>query len=62
VTAFATQVVGTQAYIKEGDELSYMDLLHGLMLPSGNDAALLIAEYFGNILKERKYSRPGSQK
>jgi hypothetical protein len=25
------------------------------MLPSGNDAAYLLADYFGTILKEKKY-------
>jgi len=26
-----------------------------MMLPSGNDAAYLLAEYFGQIIKEKKY-------
>ena len=26
--------------------------MHGLMLPSGNDAALCLAEYFGGLLKK----------
>lgn len=26
------------------------DMLHGLMLPSGNDAAIALAEHFGTIL------------
>jgi D-alanyl-D-alanine carboxypeptidase (penicillin-binding protein 5/6) len=38
---------GTSAELVEGDSLSVWDLLHGLMLPSGNDAALALAEYFG---------------
>ena len=28
------------------------DLLHGLMLPSGNDAATVLAEHFGQYLFE----------
>ena len=28
-----------------GEELTVEDLLYGLMLPSGNDAALALAEY-----------------
>jgi hypothetical protein len=26
-----------------------------MMLPSGNDAAFLLAEYFGHVLKVKKY-------
>jgi len=26
--------------------------MHGLMLPSGNDAAICFAEYFGNLLQK----------
>jgi hypothetical protein len=29
------------------------DLLHGLMLPSGNDAAITLAEYFGGVLLKK---------
>ena len=29
-------------------------MLHGLMLPSGNDAALALAEYFGHKLLDIK--------
>lgn len=28
------------------------DLLHGLMLPSGNDSAVTLAEHFGHYLYE----------
>ena len=31
----------------EGDEFTLRDLLYGLMLPSGNDAAIAIAEFIG---------------
>ena len=30
--------------------------MHGMMLPSGNDAAYTLAEFFGQVLKERKYA------
>lgn len=30
--------------------MSVYDLLHGLMLPSGNDAAIALAEHFGLYL------------
>eukprot|EP00826_Nyctotherus_ovalis_P029132 TRINITY_DN2297_c0_g2_i3.p1 TRINITY_DN2297_c0_g2~~TRINITY_DN2297_c0_g2_i3.p1 ORF type:complete len:328 (-),score=38.77 TRINITY_DN2297_c0_g2_i3:57-1040(-) len=41
---------GTSAKLEEGDTLTVWDLLHALLLPSGNDAAICLAEYFGFIL------------
>ena len=38
---------GSGIYIKQGEELTLKDLLYGLMLTSGNDAALAIAKYVG---------------
>lgn len=32
--------------LKAGDKISILDLLYGLLLPSGNDAAIVLAEYF----------------
>ena len=37
---------GTSAFLQENLELSILDLLHGLLLPSGNDAAVALAEFF----------------
>lgn len=34
---------GTTAKLKEGDWLYLYDILHGMMLPSGNDAAFLLS-------------------
>lgn len=34
-----------------GSQLSIEDLLYALMLPSGNDAAIVLAEGLGNYLK-----------
>jgi len=34
---------GTNASLKLGDELTILDLLYALMLPSGNDAAVALA-------------------
>jgi len=45
-------MIGTSAGLRYGDMLSLIDLLHGLMLPSGNDAALEIAIFIGNYLTE----------
>jgi D-alanyl-D-alanine carboxypeptidase len=41
-------MIGTSAYLKVGDYLSINSLLFALMLPSGNDAAWALAEYFGS--------------
>ena len=38
---------GSGIYIKQGEQLTVRDLLYGLMLRSGNDAALAIANYVG---------------
>ena len=38
---------GSAIYIKQGEEMTLRDLVYGLMLRSGNDAALAIANYVG---------------
>ena len=38
---------GSGIYIEVGEEITLRDLLYGLMLRSGNDAALMIAKYVG---------------
>jgi D-alanyl-D-alanine carboxypeptidase (penicillin-binding protein 5/6) len=50
VSKRASTIGGTSAYLKEGQRLSIYDLLFGLMLPSGNDAAIVLAEHFGRLL------------
>ena len=52
VSKTAATVGGTSAKLRSGDVLSVWDLLHGLMLPSGNDAAMTLAEHFGQYLFE----------
>ena len=47
---WAARIHGTTAHIKEGLRYSVYDLLVGLMLPSGNDASLVLAENFGRYL------------
>jgi hypothetical protein len=44
-----------------GDTLTINELLYGLMLPSGNDAAHMLALYFGGILLELLYSENDNQ-
>ena len=43
---------GSGIYIKVGEQLTLEDLLYGLMLRSGNDAALAIAKYVGKDMDE----------
>lgn len=42
---------GSSMYLKAGEKLSLEDLLYGLMLPSGNDAAVTIALHFGGSIE-----------
>lgn len=44
----AIGIEGTSIYLVEDEELSMRDLLYGLMLASGNDAAMAIAYKIGN--------------
>ena len=46
----AVEMEGTSAVLRLGDQLSVLDLLHGMMLPSGNDAAVALAQFFGKFL------------
>lgn len=39
---------GSTSGVKEGESVSVGELLYGLMLPSGNDAATAFAEHFGS--------------
>ena len=54
VSASAADVPGTSADLRQGDTLSVCEMLYGLMLPSGNDASIALAEYFGRILMEAR--------
>jgi D-alanyl-D-alanine carboxypeptidase (penicillin-binding protein 5/6) len=45
-----TTIIGTTAFLCPGDTLTVNDLLYGLMLPSGNDAAHMLAKFFGDKL------------
>ncbi|MEO3945240.1 D-alanyl-D-alanine carboxypeptidase family protein [Gorillibacterium sp. CAU 1737] len=47
VTSNASGKEGSSIYLKAGEEMSLNDLLYGLMLRSGNDAATAIAEHVG---------------
>ena len=43
---------GSGIYIKVGEEMTLRDLVYGLMLRSGNDAALAIAKYVGGSIED----------
>ena len=42
---------GSRLKIKKGDKITVHDLLYGLMLRSGNDAAVALAEYVGGSIE-----------
>lgn len=50
----AAEVTGTSACLQAGDTLTLQELLFGLMLPSGNDAAHMLALHFGTIIMKLK--------
>jgi D-alanyl-D-alanine carboxypeptidase (penicillin-binding protein 5/6) len=43
----ADATIGSAAGVRAGEQLPVRDLLYGLLLPSGNDAAVALAEHFG---------------
>ena len=49
VSEKAIGIEGTSIYLKSGEKLSMRELLYGLMLASGNDCAMAIAEYFDGV-------------
>ena len=48
----ADATVGSTSGLRTGESVSVGDLLYGLMLPSGNDAAVALAEHFGRKLSK----------
>lgn len=46
----ASALGGTTAELSTGDVLSLEDALYGMMLPSGNDAAQSIADFFHKFI------------
>lgn len=47
------EVSGTSAELVEGDIYTVEQLLYGLMLPSGNDAAVCLADWGGKLLTNK---------
>lgn len=48
----ASYTEGTSLYLKEGEQVKMIDLIYGLMLNSGNDAAVAIAEHISGNCDE----------
>jgi D-alanyl-D-alanine carboxypeptidase (penicillin-binding protein 5/6) len=48
----AAAIRGSSCRLKAGERLPVRELLYGLLLPSGNDAAVALAEHFGPRLQE----------
>lgn len=59
VTDKVLESYGSSIYLSIGEEMSLEDMLYGLMMQSGNDAALMIAEYLGG---EEKFVRKMNEK
>ena len=51
VPAEAVGIEGSSMYLREGEILTIQDLLYGLMLHSGNDAAVALALYCGGTVE-----------
>jgi serine-type D-Ala-D-Ala carboxypeptidase (penicillin-binding protein 5/6) len=47
----ADRTVGSSSEVREGEKVPVRELLYGLLLPSGNDAAVAFAEHFGGRLE-----------
>ncbi len=50
VSSNAAGTEGSSLYLKAGEKIKLEDLVYGLMMRSGNDAAVAIAEYVGGSL------------
>lgn len=46
IIVYADNISGARVGFKKGDEVSFEDMLYGLLLPSGNDAAVAIAQNY----------------
>lgn len=51
ISSKAAGTGGSRLKIKKGDKITVRDLLYGLMLRSGNDAAVALAEYVGGSIE-----------
>ncbi|TWT59299.1 serine hydrolase [Allorhodopirellula solitaria] len=51
----ADDVIGSSSELVAGEQISVGDLLYGLLLPSGNDASVALAEHFGGRVSGGEY-------
>ncbi len=51
ISANAAKINGCEIGYKKGEEIALRELLYGLMLQSGNDAAIAIAEHIGGSVQ-----------
>ncbi|KQB92777.1 D-alanyl-D-alanine carboxypeptidase DacB [Geobacillus sp. PA-3] len=51
VSARAVRTEGSSIYLRQGEKMKLRDLVYGLMLRSGNDAAVAIAEHVGGSVE-----------
>jgi len=58
VSEQAARTTGSSARIRPGDRIPVRDLLYGLLLPSGNDAAAAIAQHFGPRFRDANAKTP----
>ena len=58
----ATKTPGSSSRLKNGERLSVRELLYGLLLPSGNDAAVALAEHFASRLHDGTPAKEDSVK
>ena len=56
ITTRAANMEGTSACLRVGEEILIIDLLFGLMLPSGNDAGIALAQYFGKFMSFKLFN------
>lgn len=52
VSQKAANVGGSTIRLRKGDQISLNDLMHGLLICSGNDAAIAIAEHIGGSVEK----------
>ena len=53
-----SRIQGTSAELIEGDTLEVRELMYGMMLPSGNDAAVALGSHFGGVIKNAGKADP----
>ena len=51
ISVRSARVGGSSAHLYKGEKIKLNNLLYGLMLPSGNDAAIAIAEHIGGSVE-----------